>query len=82
MIASKVVVRVLREEPILEAVNDILIGDIGDGGAHLEEMLGVGPQGLVHLLLHLRQIVPSARSNRGSLEVVDEGLLEVLPGVD
>jgi hypothetical protein len=42
-IAPKVVIRVLREEPILEAVDDVLIGDVGDGGAHLEETPGVGP---------------------------------------
>jgi hypothetical protein len=48
-IASEVVVRVLREEPILEAADDVLIGDVGDGGARLKEASGVGP----HLLLHL-----------------------------
>jgi hypothetical protein len=52
-IASEVVVRVLREEAILEAANDVLVGDVGYGGVRLEEMPGVGPQGLVHLLLHL-----------------------------
>jgi hypothetical protein len=30
------VVHVIREEAISEATNDILIGDVGDGGAHLE----------------------------------------------
>jgi hypothetical protein len=34
-------------------VDDVLIGDGGDGGTRLEETPGVGPQGLVHLLLHL-----------------------------
>jgi hypothetical protein len=76
------VVCVLREESILEAVNDILIGDVGDGGAHLEETPGVGPQVLVHLLLDMGQIVASACSDHGSLEVVDEASLEVLPGVN
>jgi hypothetical protein len=36
-------VRVLREESVLEAADDVLDGDIGDGGAHLEETPGVGP---------------------------------------
>jgi hypothetical protein len=27
----------------LEAADDVLIGDVGDGGAYLEEMSGVGP---------------------------------------
>jgi hypothetical protein len=33
---------VLREEPILEVADDVLVGDVGDGGACLEETLGVG----------------------------------------
>jgi hypothetical protein len=73
---------VLREEPILEAADDVLVSDVGDGGAHLEETPGVGPQGLVHLLLDLGQIMASACSDQGSLEVIDEVQLEVLPGVD
>jgi hypothetical protein len=36
-------VRVLREEAVLEATNDVLIGDVGDGGTCLEEILCVGP---------------------------------------
>jgi hypothetical protein len=70
---------VLQEEPILEAANDVLIGDVGDGGAHLEEMPGVGPQGLVHPLLHLGQIMDrwkllmKARL-RSSLESMEFGL--------
>jgi hypothetical protein len=73
---------VLREEAILEAADDVLIGDVGDGGSHLEKMPGVGPQGLIHLLLDLGQIMASACFDHGSLEVVDEGPLEILPGVD
>jgi hypothetical protein len=60
-------------------VDDVLIGDVGDGGARIEETPGVGPQGLVHLLLHLGQIGASAHSDPGSLEAVNEGPLEVLP---
>jgi hypothetical protein len=51
-IASEVMVCVLREQPILEAADDVLVGDVGDGGVHLEKMPGIGPHGLVHLLLH------------------------------
>jgi hypothetical protein len=43
VIASEVVVRVLQEKPILEAADDVFVGDVGDGGARLEEMLGVRP---------------------------------------
>jgi hypothetical protein len=75
-------VHVLREESVLEVADDILVGDVGNGGAHLEETPCVGPQGLVHLLLDLVQIVASACSHHGSLDVVDEGPLEVLLVVD
>jgi hypothetical protein len=81
-VAPEVVVHALREEAVLEATNDVLIGDVGDGGARLEEMPCVGPQGLVHLLLRLGQVVVSTRPNHGSLEVVDEGPLEVLQRFD
>jgi hypothetical protein len=81
-VAPEVVVRVLREEAVLEATDDVLIGDVGDGGARLKETLCVRSQGFIHLLLHLGQVVASARPDHGSLEVVDEGLLEVLPRVD
>jgi hypothetical protein len=52
-VAAEVVVDVLRAEAILEAVDDILVGDVGDGGVHLKEASSVGPQGLVVLLLDL-----------------------------
>jgi hypothetical protein len=52
-VAPDVVVRVLREEPVLKAADDVFVDDVGDGGVCLEETPGVGPQGLVHLLLHL-----------------------------
>jgi hypothetical protein len=42
-VVTKVVVDVVRAEAVLEAVDDILIGDVGDGGAHLEEAPGVEP---------------------------------------
>jgi hypothetical protein len=41
-VASDVVVRVLREEAVLEAADDILVGDVGDSGSHLEETPSVG----------------------------------------
>jgi hypothetical protein len=81
-IAPEVMVCMLQEEPVLEAADDVFIGDVGDGGARLEEMLYVGTQGLVHLLLHLGQVVASACPDHGSLKVIDEGPLEVLPRVD
>jgi hypothetical protein len=81
-VASKVVVHVLREEAILEAADDILVSEFGNGGSHLEEMPGVGPQGLIHLLLDLGQIMMSTGSDHRSLKVVNEGPFEVLPRVN
>jgi hypothetical protein len=52
-IAAEVAVDVLRVEANLEAVDDVLVGDVGDCGTHLKEAPGVGPQGLVLLLLDL-----------------------------
>jgi hypothetical protein len=52
-IVAEVVVDVLQAKAILEAADDILISDVGDGGTHLEEARGVGPQALVLLLLDL-----------------------------
>jgi hypothetical protein len=60
-------------------VDDVFVGDVGDGSVRLEETPCVGSQGLVYLLLHLGQVVASARPDHGYLEVVDEGPLEVLP---
>jgi hypothetical protein len=42
-VAPEVVIRVLQEKAILEAMNDVLNGDVGNGGARLEETPCVGP---------------------------------------
>jgi xanthine dehydrogenase molybdopterin-binding subunit B len=42
-VASEVTVDVLHGEAVLEAVDDVLVGDVGDGGAYLEEAPSVGP---------------------------------------
>jgi hypothetical protein len=71
-VAAQVAVDVLHSEAVLEAVDDILIGEVGNGGAFVEEVLSVQPQGLVLLLLDLRQVMVSTCSKHGALEVVDE----------
>jgi hypothetical protein len=60
----------LQEESVLKAADDVHVGDAGDSSTHLEETPSVGPQGLIHLLLDLGQIVLSVCSDHGSLEVV------------
>jgi hypothetical protein len=71
-VASEVVVGRVREEAILEAADDVLIDDVGDGGSHLKETPGVGSQGLVPLMPNLGKIMLSTCSDHASLEVVDE----------
>jgi hypothetical protein len=61
-------------------MDDVLVGDVMWHAS--EESPGVGRQALIHLLLHLGQIVTSTRSDHVCLEVVDEGPFEVLPRVD
>jgi hypothetical protein len=65
-VASKVVEGVLQEKAVLEVADDVLIDDVSDGGSHLEEALGVGPQGLIQLLLNLGQIMMCTCSAHGS----------------
>jgi hypothetical protein len=57
--ATKIPEEVPLVEAVLEAINDVVVRDVGDGGVRLEETAGVGPQGLVLLLFALRQVVTS-----------------------
>jgi hypothetical protein len=81
-VASTIAVEILLDEAVLEAVDDVLVGDVGDGGVGVEETPGVRPQGLVPFLLALRQFMASSCSKHGALEVVDKDPLQVFPGVD
>jgi hypothetical protein len=69
-------------DAIVEAADDVFLRDVRDGGADVEEATCVGPQELVTFLLTLSKIVMSTCTSDRSLEVVDEDLLEALPGVD
>jgi hypothetical protein len=62
----------------VEAVDDVLLRDVGDGGPHIEETAGVGPEEFVTLLLALGEVVPGSCTGYHPLEVVDENLLEAL----
>jgi hypothetical protein len=52
-VVAEVAVDVLQAEVVLEAVDDVLVDDVGDGGVYLEEAPGVGPQVSFLLLLDL-----------------------------
>jgi hypothetical protein len=69
-------------DAFVETIDDVVLRDVRDGGADVEEATCVGPQELVTFLLTLSTIVMSTRTRDRSLEVVDEDLVETLPGVD
>jgi hypothetical protein len=69
-------------DAVVEAVDDVILRDVRDGGADVEEATCVGPQELVTFLFTLSKIVTSTCASDRSLEVVDEDLLESFLGVD
>jgi hypothetical protein len=69
-------------DAVVELVDDVILRDVHDGGANVEEATRVRPQELVRFLLTLSKIVTSTRVGNCSLEVIDEDPLEPLPGVD
>jgi hypothetical protein len=70
------------DDAVVEAIDDVVLRDVRDGGADVEKATCVGPQELVTFLLTLSKIVTSTCTSDRSLEVVDEDLLEALPGVN
>jgi hypothetical protein len=68
-------------DAVVEAVDDVILRNVHDGGADVEEAMCVGPQELVTFLFTLGKIVMSTCTSDRSLEVVDEDLLESLLGV-
>jgi hypothetical protein len=69
-------------DAVVEAVDDVVLQNVRDGGADVKEATCVGPQELVTFLFTLGKIVTSTCTSDRALEVVDEDLLESLPGVD
>jgi hypothetical protein len=69
-------------DAVVETIDDVILRDVRDGGADVEEATCVGPQELITFLLTLSKIVTSTCTSDRSLEVVDEDLLEALPGVN
>jgi hypothetical protein len=69
-------------DAVVEAVDDVVLRDVRDGGPNVEETTCVGPQELVSFLFALGKVVMSTYSSDRPLEVIDEDLLESLPRVD
>jgi hypothetical protein len=67
---------------VAEARDDVLLEDVSDRGAFVEEAASVGSQELVMFLFALRQIVTSTCSSNCPLKVVGEDSLQIIPGVD
>jgi hypothetical protein len=49
-VSSKITVKGLGGDAIVEVVDDVLVEDVGDGGPCVEEAIDIGPQGLAWLL--------------------------------
>jgi hypothetical protein len=69
-------------DAVVEEVDDVVLRDVRDGGADVEEATRVGPQKLITFLFALGKIVSSTCASNRSLEIVDEDLLKSFPGVD
>jgi hypothetical protein len=69
-------------DAVVEAIDDVVLRDVCDGSADVEEATRVGPQKLVTFLLALGKIVSSTCTGNRSLEIVDEDVLKSFPGVD
>jgi hypothetical protein len=69
-------------DAVVEAVDDVILRDVRNGNANVEEATCIGPQELVTFLFTLSKIVTSTCAGDRPLEVVDEDLLEPFPGVD
>jgi hypothetical protein len=81
-VPPKIPVDALVGDAVVEAVDDVILRDVRDGGADVEEAMCVGPQELVTFLFTLSKIVTSTCVSDRSPEVVDENPLESFPGVD
>jgi hypothetical protein len=82
LISSEVPVQDLVKQTILEAVDDIALGDVDDLGLCLEEVASVGAKTLVPKLFALSQVIAVVGALKGTLNVVDKYLLQVLLCVD
>jgi hypothetical protein len=69
-------------DAVVETVDNVVLQDVRDGSTNVEEAMCVGPQKLVTFLFTLSKIMTSTCAGDRPLEVVDEDLLEPLPGVD
>jgi hypothetical protein len=69
-------------EAVLEEVDDLLVGDVDDGSALVEEAAHILADGLALFLLDHGQVHASTRSAHGAREVAGELLLQLVPLVD
>jgi hypothetical protein len=81
-VPAEISVDVWVGDAVVVAVDNVILRDVRDGSADVEEATCVGPQELVTFLFTLSKIVTSTCASDYPLEVVDENLLELLPRVD
>jgi hypothetical protein len=81
-VPPKVSVDAWVSDVVVEAVDNVILRDVRDGSADVEEAKCVGSQKLVTFLFTLSKIVTSTCVSDRPLEVVDADCLEPLPRVD
>jgi hypothetical protein len=81
-VPPKIPVDAWVSDAVVEAVDDVILRDVRDSGADVEETTCVGPQELITFLFTLSKIVTSTCARNRSLQVVDEDPLEPFRGVD
>jgi hypothetical protein len=81
-VPPKISVDAWVSDAVVEVVDNVVLRDVRNGSVNVEEATRVGPQKLVTFLFTLSKIVMSTYAGDCPLEVVDEDLLEPLPGVD
>jgi hypothetical protein len=82
LVAAKISKESLVGDAVVEAVDDVLLGDVGDGGASVKEAAIVGSQELLMFLFALRQNMMSTCSSDRPLEVVGEDSFKIILRVD
>ena len=76
-VPTKIFINVWIGNTVVEVVDDILVGDVGDCGADVEEASCVGAERFVSVLPAVSQIMMGARASDCSLEVVHKNSLHI-----
>lgn len=78
-VPTEVSIEVLVGDAIVEAIDNVLTGDVSDGDACVKETMSVGSHELVMFLLALGEVMMSTCSGNRPLKIIDEDGLEGIP---